>query len=285
MAQYDLHLYQNSAESGVEFTEKVVAFGPAGSLLVSGAAGAITVLTPVEADAGKFIKVNATYNGYEFATVTAVTDALVFKGHVGVDGDIEIADFNDLATYSVGWTYRVKTAGTIKGKVCEIGDIITAIVARTGSGQDNADWTVMQSNLDGAVIGPASVAGNEMAVFDGVTGKLIKAHLSGAPGTMAFETATNYVAKAAFDAHTILYATTDDTPAALTVGEQRIVGRKTGGNIAALTGTEVMNVIWVAAPASVSASGTAGSIAYDDDYLYVCVATDTWVRTIMANWS
>jgi hypothetical protein len=38
-----------------------------------------------------------------------------------------------------------------------------------------------------------------------------------------------------FNAHTVLAATTDDTPAALTVGEQTVVGRATGGNIAALS--------------------------------------------------
>jgi len=38
-----------------------------------------------------------------------------------------------------------------------------------------------------------------------------------------------------YDANTVLYATADDTPAALTVAEQRVVGRTTGGNIAALT--------------------------------------------------
>ncbi len=42
------------------------------------------------------------------------------------------------------------------------------------------------------------------------------------------------IAKSLFDAHTIIYATTDDTPVALTVGEQTVVGRATGGNIVAL---------------------------------------------------
>lgn len=42
------------------------------------------------------------------------------------------------------------------------------------------------------------------------------------------------VDKSLFDANTILYATTDDTPVALTIPEQTIVGRKTGGNIEAL---------------------------------------------------
>ena len=45
---------------------------------------------------------------------------------------------------------------------------------------------------------------------------------------------SDYVTKALYDAHTILYATTDNTPAALTVGEQTLVGRATGGNISAL---------------------------------------------------
>lgn len=42
------------------------------------------------------------------------------------------------------------------------------------------------------------------------------------------------VTKALFDAHTVLYATSDDTPAALSVTEQTLVGRLSGGNISAV---------------------------------------------------
>lgn len=42
------------------------------------------------------------------------------------------------------------------------------------------------------------------------------------------------VDKSTYDAHSVLYATTDDTPVALTVGEQTLVGRATGGNISAI---------------------------------------------------
>lgn len=42
------------------------------------------------------------------------------------------------------------------------------------------------------------------------------------------------VMKSTYNAHTILYATTDDTPAALTVNQQTVVGRLTGGNISAI---------------------------------------------------
>jgi len=47
------------------------------------------------------------------------------------------------------------------------------------------------------------------------------------------------VLKSLFDANTVLYATTDDTPAALTVAASTVVGRTSAGNIDALTMTEL----------------------------------------------
>jgi hypothetical protein len=46
-----------------------------------------------------------------------------------------------------------------------------------------------------------------------------------------------------FDAQTILAAVSDNVPAALTVAEQRLVGRITGGNIAALTPAQVRTLL------------------------------------------
>ena len=46
-----------------------------------------------------------------------------------------------------------------------------------------------------------------------------------------------------YDANTILKADSDNTPEALTVAEQRIVGRKTSGNIAALEAADVRGII------------------------------------------
>lgn len=37
-------------------------------------------------------------------------------------------------------------------------------------------------------------------------------------------------------------------------------------------------------PASATATGTAGDVAWDADYFYVCTATDTWKRTALATW-
>lgn len=62
---------------------------------------------------------------------------------------------------------------------------------------------------------------------------------------LAFE--TDVVTKALFNAQTVLAATTNDTPAALTVGEQTVVGRVTGGNIVALTVAQLQTLLFSAA--------------------------------------
>jgi hypothetical protein len=38
------------------------------------------------------------------------------------------------------------------------------------------------------------------------------------------------------------------------------------------------------APANSSAGGTAGDLAYDGGYLYVCVSANTWVRSELLTW-
>jgi hypothetical protein len=71
-------------------------------------------------------------------------------------------------------------------------------------------------------------------------------------GTMAAETATDYVTKALFDANTVLAADSDNTPAAVTIAEQKVVGRITGGNIKGLSTTELTGLVDAA---STTASG------------------------------
>ena len=273
-------------------------------------------------------------------SLIAANNAMIYKGTIGTGGTWEIIAFNALNTYNVGWTYRVITAGTIKGVVCEVGDLITAIVSRTGSGNVNADWTVVQTNTDGVVVGPSSSTDNYIALFNGATGKLLKQSTS-AIGTMAYETATNYVAKSTLTAQTVLAAISSGTPVAITLNANTLLGRK-GGDIQALTASEIRTILnvadgannythpsegggslgnmtgntvlqsitvnanghvtatstrslnasgigaladWVTAPASKTASGTAGQIAKDDNYLYVCTATNIWKRSILAtNW-
>lgn len=103
----------------------------------------------------------------------ATADAMIYKGTLGTDGTVTKVPANG---YKVGWTYKVITAGTYAGIKCEVGDMLIAINNGPISGTTvvNADWTVVQANIDGAVTGPASATAGHIAVFDGATGKVIK---------------------------------------------------------------------------------------------------------------
>lgn len=214
----------------------------------------------------------------------ASSDAMIFKGTVGVGGTYEIAAFNALATYNTGWTFRVITAGTVKGKVCEVGDLVMCLVDRAGSGNVDADWTVAQTNVDGAVTGPASVTSGYLCVFSGTTGKVIAAG-TGAPGTMAYETATNYVAKSTYTANSIVYATTSATPLALTVGASTIVGRKATGGIVALTAAETKTILAIAVAdiSDIATNYVAKSIYTAHTILYATTSATPVALTIGIN--
>lgn len=76
------------------------------------------------------------------------------------------------------------------------------------------------------------------------------------------------VLKSLFDAQSIIAAVSDNTPVAVTVGEQTIVGRKTGGNIAALSAAEVLAIIGVesGADATDATNVAAAGAVMESDY-------------------
>ena len=41
---------------------------------------------------------------------------------------------------------------------------------------------------------------------------------------------------------------------------------------------------WGNVPATAAAAGVAGDVAYDADYIYVCVSDSTWKRVAIATW-
>lgn len=107
----------------------------------------------------------------------ATNDAMVFKGTIGRDAAATIHELP--AKHSAGETYRVyDIKGGNNGKylgnseVCEIGDLIICI--KDGTTHSAGDWTIVQTNIDGAVIGPASAVNNHVAIFNGANGKIIK---------------------------------------------------------------------------------------------------------------
>lgn len=59
-------------------------------------------------------------------------------------------------------------------------------------------------------------------------------------------------------------------------------------SLGAITPTSVAattTLIASAPPATASSTGVAGTITWDATHVYICVATDTWVRADLATWA
>ena len=108
----------------------------------------------------------------------ATNDAMVFKGTIGGDAAATIHELP--AKHNAGETYRVydikggnngKYLGN--GEVCEIGDLIICI--KDGTTHSAGDWTIVQTNIDGAVINTdESSTDGHIAIFSGNKGRTIK---------------------------------------------------------------------------------------------------------------
>ena len=76
---------------------------------------------------------------------------------------------------------------------------------------------------------------------------------------------TGYVLETLFDAYSLLYADTDNTPARLTVAASRFVGRKAAGGIAAMTAAEAKAILAIGIADISNIPGTIASILTDHD--------------------
>lgn len=90
-------------------------------------------------------------------------------GIAGNDNPLPTAD------YKAGQTWRVADAGTYAGQTCETGDLIICLKDYDSASASDADFMVVQANVDGSVTSAAdaSTDGN-IVVFDGITGRIIR---------------------------------------------------------------------------------------------------------------
>jgi len=106
--------------------------------------------------------------------IIGAVDAMVYKGAIDASGN------PNYPAADAGHTYKISVAGKIggaSGEDVEVGDMIICINNETASGTQaavGASWNIIQVNIEGYVLGPASAADNNLASFDGVTGKLIQ---------------------------------------------------------------------------------------------------------------
>lgn len=119
----------------------------------------------------------------------AAQDAMVFVGTLEVDGTITSHNSDVAPTvidnttnitylnYKTGWTFRFIEAGTFNGIEVEVGDMIIAVHSKENE-FDIDDWTVIQTNISGALTATSNLNGilyannsrtiNSLAFSDGI---------------------------------------------------------------------------------------------------------------------
>ena len=75
--------------------------------------------------------------------------------------------------YKAGWQYVVEESGTYAGVACEPGDMVICVRDYAAASAGNDDWNVIQANLVGAVTGPSRAGDRHVAVFQGVSGRVV----------------------------------------------------------------------------------------------------------------
>jgi hypothetical protein len=210
-------------------------------------------------------------------------------------------DWEDWISFTPKWAYSSGTAYVPNDVVSYLGSSWIALQNTTGNTPSEwAYWTLNAAKgTDGTGSWDISGSGtaNELAYF--TAEKTIDnlpvatypslaelAHVKWV--TSAIQTQIwNQVPKSLYDANTIIKADSDNTPTALTVWEQTLVGRKTWWAITALTPTEVRTMINVEDWAIANPMTTAWDIIYWwTDWVATRLAKGTaWQVLKMNSWA
>lgn len=193
----------------------------------------------IAAENGSDSDVDTEINAIRQQIQNIVNEGVVFKGALTSTSGLPTA------AYKAGWQYVVKDAGTYAGQTCEAGDFVICIKDYASGSASNADWSVVQVNIVGAVTGPASAVANRIATFSGTSGKEIQ--------DSGFTIATSVPANAKFTDTTYNEATTSAAGLMSANDKTKLNGIESGADV-----TDATNV--AAAGAFMKASDNADSI-------------------------
>jgi hypothetical protein len=206
-------------------------------------------------------------------TNAATTDGAIVEAEGG-DTDVDLV-LRGKGSGAVSVEGDLAVSGTVDGRdVADDGTKLDGIESGadvTDATNVNAAGAVMESDFNAQTILAATTDNTPVAVtvgeseivgrasggnVDALTATQVRTIINvenGADVTDATNVnAAGAVMESDFNAQTVLAATADNTPAAVTVGEGEIVGRASGGNVDALTATQVRTIINVADGAEVN---------------------------------
>lgn len=152
--------------------------------------------------------VGLTYDGTTFNIGTGAAGVNYILKFNGEDSDGNITFDEDAAQFLIDQDLDV--AGTLSLGANNL--TMTGSLGATGAGKLTKVWAV-----DAEFTNLPTINGGTLATALSL-------------GSMASETATDYITKATLDADSVLTATSDDTPIATTMAEQTVLGRLTGGH-------------------------------------------------------
>ena len=113
--------------------------------------------------------------GEEEVAVKSYVDGLISNLVSSAPGIVDADNALPADGYKAGQTFRVSADGTYVGQECEVGDLIIVLKDYVADTASDADFMVVQANIDGAVTSTAETSTvGEIVVFDAVTGKVIK---------------------------------------------------------------------------------------------------------------
>lgn len=185
-------------------------------------------------------------NGYIIGNTTISSDAIANSGTINFDSTAAI----NLPAGTSGERPASPTAGDVRYNT----DLTTAEL------YDGNAWVKLTNNIESQIISPDGVS-DTFTLDQTATADSIMVSLNGVIQSTAAYTVSG-------DQITFI-----ETPLATDIIDVRFLATTVATRLASPT-----------APSSSTASGSPGQVAYDSNYIYVCVAANTWVRAALSTW-
>lgn len=208
-------------------------------------------------------------NTTSYPTATPTADSIVI-GSTESDGDTKNFLMSAISTFVLG-----NAVTPTLDDVCQQGNTTTTSIQINNVGGLSISTGPLTSNGSTFLLGSSTVINGTVDINNtaDISGNTTIGGTLGVTGLSTLDSLS--VTNNTTIGGTLTLGSTSISGSGITTGTIL----STGTVAASFLATDPSN-----APASATATGTAGSIVADADYIYVCTATDTWKRVAIATW-
>ena len=201
-------------------------------------------------------------------------DSEITPSTTEIGGNLQITGDPTLQTASSNLPFTFNSSLTANERLDLVGGTQVGLVQNLATAQTSGTFNFLTSQTSTILnIGGANATG---AINIGGVGSTGNINIGRSSGAQTVNIAT--------------IANASGVTKTLNIGTNGAAGSTTNITIGATAGTSTTtlngNIIMskTATPASATATGTAGTIVWDADYIYVCTATNAWKRTAITTW-